>query len=113
MRSWLIQAMTGRRASEVLMMDFEPLSDIPGLDAAAVPEGGMAARLRYQQTKIDAALNTILVGRDVVEIIREQQAWVREHWQLGPADTIRYLFPKTTGNRHGTKSWKPATTTTS
>ncbi|MFJ1618659.1 hypothetical protein [Streptomyces sp. NPDC088249] len=74
MRAWLIQAMTGRRASEVLMMDFEPLSDIPGLDAAAVPEGGMVARLRYQQTKIDAAPNTILVGRDVVEIIWEQQA---------------------------------------
>ncbi|WP_406378613.1 hypothetical protein [Streptomyces sp. NBC_01618] len=72
------------------MMDFEPLSDIPGLDAAAVPEGGMVARLRYQQTKIDAAPNTILVGRDVVEIIREQQAWVREHWHLGPAGTIRY-----------------------
>ncbi|MFD0271740.1 tyrosine-type recombinase/integrase [Streptomyces sp. NPDC127106] len=106
MRAWLIQAMTGRRASEVLMMDFEPLSDIPGLDVAAVPEGGMVARLRYQQTKIDAAPNTILVGRDVVEIIREQQAWVREHWHLGPADTIRYLFPKTTGNRHGTKSWE-------
>ncbi|WP_126640954.1 tyrosine-type recombinase/integrase [Embleya hyalina] len=106
MRAWLIQAMTGRRASEVLMMDFEPLSDIPGLDAAAVPEGGMVARLRYQQTKIDTAPNTILVGRDVVEIIREQQVWVREHWHLGPADTIRYLFPKTTGNRHGTKSWE-------
>ncbi|MFE4825101.1 tyrosine-type recombinase/integrase [Streptomyces sp. NPDC056704] len=106
LRAWLIQAMTGRRASEVLMMDFEPLSYIPGLDAAAVPEGGMVARLRYQQTKIDAAPNTILVGRDVVEIIREQQAWVREHWHLGPADTIRYLFPKTTGNRHGTKSWE-------
>jgi hypothetical protein len=38
----------------------------------------MVARLRHQQTKIDAAPNTILVGRDVVEIIREQQAWVRE-----------------------------------
>ncbi|MFF0415580.1 tyrosine-type recombinase/integrase [Kitasatospora sp. NPDC004745] len=106
MWAWLIQAMTGRRASEVLMVDFEPLSDIPGLDAAAGVEGGMVARLRYQQTKIDAAPNTILVGRDVVEIVREQQAWVREHWHLGPVDTIRYLFPKTTGNRHGTKSWE-------
>ncbi|GLW75486.1 putative transposase/phage integrase [Kitasatospora phosalacinea] len=106
MRAWLIQALTGRRASEVLLMDFEPLSDIPGLDTAAVPEGGMVARLRYQQTKIDGAPNTILVGRDVVEIVREQQAWVREHWNLGPADVVRYLFPKTTGNRHGTKSWE-------
>ncbi|MFE9728608.1 hypothetical protein ACFYQ5_34805 [Streptomyces sp. NPDC005794] len=70
MRAWLIQAMTGRRASEVLMTDFEPLSDIPGLDAAAVPEG-MVARHRYQETEIDAAPNTVLVDRDVVEIIRE------------------------------------------
>jgi integrase len=105
-RAWLIQAMTGRRASEVLMMDFAPLIDIPGLDASSVPDGGMVAQLRYQQSKIDTAPNTILVGRDVVEIIAEQQAWVRQRWNL-PADaTIRYLFPKTTGNRHGTKSWE-------
>ena len=37
------------------MMDFEPLSAVPGVDPAAVPEGGMVARLRYQQTKIDGA----------------------------------------------------------
>lgn len=106
MRAWLIQAMTGRRASEVLMMDFAPLTDIPGLDVASVPDGGMVARLRYQQTKIDTAPNTILVGRDVVEIIAEQQAWVRQRWNLSAEGTIRYLFPKTTGNRHGTKSWE-------
>ncbi|MEO3862298.1 hypothetical protein [Acrocarpospora sp. B8E8] len=106
MRAWLLQALTGRRASEVLMIDFHPLSDIPGLDVAHVAEGGMVARLRYQQTKIDNAPNTILVGRDVVEIIKEQQAWVRQRWNLRPEETIRYLFPKTTGNRHGTKSWE-------
>ncbi len=106
MRAWLIQAMTGRRASEVLMMDFAPLIEVPGLDVKAVPEGGMVARLRYQQTKIDTAPNTILVGRDVLEIIAEQQAWVRERWNLPTDGTIRYLFPKTTGNRHGTKSWE-------
>ena len=70
MRAWLIQALTGRRASEVLLMDFDPLSHIPGVDPAAVPEGGMVARLRYQQTKIDGAPDTILVGADVVQIIR-------------------------------------------
>jgi len=106
MRAWLIQALTGRRASEVLMMDFAPLADIPGLDVDAVPDGGMVARLRYQQTKIDTAPNTILVGRDVIEIVAEQQAWVRQRWVLDPDGTVRYLFPKTTGNRHGMKSWE-------
>ena len=105
MRAWLIQALTGRRAAEVLMMDFAPLIPGPGVDAAAVPEGGMVARLRYQQTKIDGAPETILVGADVVEMIREQQAWVRERWKLGPDETVRYLFPKLAGNRKGTRAW--------
>jgi integrase len=105
MRAWLIQALTGRRAAEVLMMDFSPLTPVPGIDPATVPEGGMVARLRYQQTKIDGAPETILVGADVVQIIREQQAWVREHWGLGPDQTVRYLFPKLAGNRKGTRAW--------
>jgi integrase len=105
MRAWLIQALTGRRAAEVLLMDFDPLSPIPGVDPSAVPEGGMVARLRYQQTKIDGAPATILVGADVVQIIREQQAWVRERWGLGPQETVRYLFPKLMGNRKGTRAW--------
>ena len=106
MRAWLIQALTGRRASEVLMMDFEPLSEVPGLDPATVPEGGMVARLRYQQTKINGAPDTILVGADVVQIVREQQAWVRQQWNLGPDAAPRYLFPKTTGNRHASRPWE-------
>ena len=105
MRAWLIQALTGRRAAEVLMMGFSPLIPIPGVDPATVPEGGMTARLRYQQTKIDGAPETILVGADVVQIIREQQAWVRERWELGPDETVRYLFPKLAGNRKGTRAW--------
>ena len=87
------------------MMDFDPLIPIPGVDPAAVPEGGMVARLRYQQTKIDGAPETILVGANVVQIIREQQAWVRERWKLGPDETVRYLFPKLAGNRKGTRAW--------
>jgi len=101
MRAWLLQAMTGRRASEILMMDFDPLTDVPGLDAAAVPEGGMVARLRYQQTKIDGAPATILVGADVTQIIAEQQEWVREQWNLGPREQARYLFPRQRGNLRG------------
>ena len=106
MRAWLIQALTGRRASEVLMMDFDPLAVIPGLDVTAVPEGGMVARLRYQQTKVDGAPDTILIGADVVQIIGEQQEWVRERWRLGPDASPRYLFPRTTGNRHATRPWE-------
>lgn len=29
-RVWLLQALTGRRASEILMLDFDPLTAIPG-----------------------------------------------------------------------------------
>jgi len=41
----------------------------------------------------------------VVQIIREQQAWVRERWGLGPEETVRYLFPKLMGNRKGSRAW--------
>ncbi len=85
------------------MMDFDPLSEVPGLDPASVPDGGTAARLRYQQTKINGAPDTILVGPDVVQIVREQQAWVRQQWNLGPDAAPRCLFPKTTGNRHASR----------
>src|SRR5215469_6120394 len=106
MRAWLIQALTGRRASEILLMDFSPLSPVPGIDPAGVPEGGMVSRLRYQQTKVDGAPMTILVGADVVEIVREQQEWVRQRWNLGPDGTARYLFPRLTGNRKATRAWE-------
>jgi len=43
MRAWLIQALTGRRASEVLMMDFDPLIDLPGKDPDSPPDGAMVA----------------------------------------------------------------------
>ena len=106
MRAWLLQALTGRRAAEILLMDFEPRSAIPGVDPATVPEGGMVARLRYQQTKIDGAPATILVGADVVQIIDEQQAWVRRRWNLGPRQSLRYLFPRLSNNRKGNRAWE-------
>ena len=49
---------------------------------------------------------TILVGADVVQIIREQQEWVRQRWNLGPDGTARYLFPRMTGNRKATRAWE-------
>ena len=53
MRAFLLAIATGRRINEILMMDFAPLSPVPGLDTSKAAEtGGPAARLRYQQTKI-------------------------------------------------------------
>ena len=51
-RAWLLQALTGRRVSEILMLDFDPLAAIPGIDPAQADPGAFVARLRYQQTKI-------------------------------------------------------------
>ena len=36
-RVWLLQALTGRRASEILMLDYEPLQPIPGPSAPPIP----------------------------------------------------------------------------
>ena len=94
MRAWLIQALTGRRASEVLLMDFEPLSPIPGVDPAAVPEGGMVARLRYQQTKVDGA-PADHPGRRRCRPDHPRAAGLGPAAVgTGPSGTVRYLFPK-------------------
>ena len=37
------------------------------------------AKLRFQQTKIEGAPNTIFVDGEIVAIIRAQQQWVRDH----------------------------------
>lgn len=91
-RIWLLQALTGRRASEILMLDFDPLQPIPGQDrpaGAADDPDGFVAKLRYQQTKVDGVVPTILVEQAVVNVISEQQAWIRRRYpQLEP----KYLF---------------------
>lgn len=91
-RVWLLQALTGRRASEVLMLDFDPLEPIPGHErpenAADAPDA-FVAKLRYQQTKVDGVTPTILIERTVVNIIREQQTYVQTHF---PHLAAKYLF---------------------
>ncbi|MEO6703794.1 MAG: tyrosine-type recombinase/integrase [Jatrophihabitantaceae bacterium] len=100
-RAWLLQAMTGRRASEILMLDFDPVTPIPGL----VPEPGdsdtFVARLRYQQTKIDGVDPTIPIEQPVLTVIREQQDWLAQHH---PGLTPRYLF---LGLRHNHRGAQP------
>lgn len=103
MRAWLLQALTGRRASEILLCDFQPLSDVPGLAASdRYDPAATVARFRYQQTKIDGAPTSILVGADVVAVIVEQQAFVRDLLGSGPHDPPPpRLFPALRHNPHG------------
>lgn len=86
-RVWLLQAL---RASEILMLDYNPLQPIPGQERPADTDpDAFVARLRYQQTKVDDVIPTILVEQAIVDIIREQQDWLNtKHSQLRP----RYLF---------------------
>ena len=91
-RVWLLQALTGRRASEILMLDHDPLEAIPGLDRPAdrdEPADAFVANLRYQQTKVDGIVPTILVEQAIVNIITEQQRWLSAKYpELQP----KYLF---------------------
>uniref|UniRef100_UPI003F58386D tyrosine-type recombinase/integrase n=1 Tax=Mycolicibacterium neoaurum TaxID=1795 RepID=UPI003F58386D len=91
-RIWLLQALTGRRASEILMLDFSPLQTIPGHERAAEADDdpdGFVAKLRYQQTKVDGVIPTILVEQAVVNVIAEQQDWIRRRY---PDLEPKYLF---------------------
>jgi len=72
----------------------------------AAPDGGPAARLRYQQTKITGAPQAILVGTDVVAIVKEQQDFARALMRASDpaAPDPPYLFlawqANTAGQRH-------------
>lgn len=99
-RIWLLQALTGRRASEILMLDHQPLQPIPGAERPTDTDDpdAFVAKLRYQQTKVDGVEPTILVEQAVVSVITEQQAWLAERF---PNLTPKYLFIGTKTNLNG------------
>jgi integrase len=110
MRIMMLQARLGRRISEILLLDPDPL--LPLATPTADPEpGAMTARLRYQQTKIDGAPDTILVDAEVVAIIRAQQqwaaTWLRE--RAAPGARPRYLFLGLLFNRNADRPYVSAT----
>jgi len=113
MRAFLLEVLTGRRINELLMMDPEPLSPLPGIDAQAEHDpDAFVARLRYRQSKISGAPNTILVEREIVNIICEQQRWLRDHLAaINPtsAPEPRYLFVAWQSNRLGTQPYSANT----
>lgn len=101
-RAWLLQALTGRRASEILMLDYEPLQPIPGQERPTESDDpdAFVAKLRYQQTKVDGVLPTILVEQAVVNVIREQQQWLTT---THPQFTSKYLFVGVRNQQRGQK----------
>lgn len=101
-RIWEIQALTGRRASEILMIDRSPIQP---LTIGGTPDSGepdpdaYVARLTYQQTKVDGVEPSILVSQAVVNIIKEQQAWLTENQP--EAANGKHLFIQPRGNYQG------------
>jgi integrase len=100
MRMLLLQMLTGRRAGEICMCEWDCLS--PATDRAiAAADGEQVARFRYAQSKIDRAPDTILVDAEVVAVIEEQQQAVRARF---PDSQPRYLFPQRAANTGGAKA---------
>jgi integrase len=107
MRILMLLALTGRRVSELLLLEFEPLLPIEGL-VSTDDDDGAIAKLRYGQTKIDGAPDTILVDADVVAVIHAQQEWALARFRERSSDREakpRHLFLAATRNRHGERPY--------
>jgi len=110
MRIVMLVARTGRRVSEIRMLDRDPLlplDRVGGSNQGGDDDGGFVAKLRDQQTKIDRAPDTMLVDAEIVAIIGEQQRWVDEHLcqRWAPRTSPRYLFLAARMNRHADKPY--------
>jgi integrase len=108
MRILMLLARTGRRMNEILLLDRDPLTAVPGaVPAAAADPGPFTARLRYQQTKIDGAPDTILVDDEIAAIIAAQQEWAGRHFAASgaPGKTPKYLFLGSRMNRNGDRPY--------
>ncbi len=123
MRIIMLQALLGRRISEICLLDPDPLEPLlptatpsqrqavsnadPDDDSDDEAALAPVARLRYQQTKIDGAPNTILVHTEVVAIIGEQQQWAERYFAEhgAPGKTAKYLFLATVLNRNGDRPY--------
>jgi Phage integrase family len=106
MRLLMLQARLGRRINELCMLDHEPLTML-GRPSDDHDPGAFVARLRYQQTKIDGAPDTILVDAEIVAIIQAQQDWAARHFAAAgrPGRTPRYLFLGSMMNRNGDRPY--------
>jgi len=103
MRILMLLARTGRRVSEICLLDRDPLLPLGPSVTEAGSTGGFTARLRYQQTKIEGAPDTILVDAEIVAIIRAQQQWADRFLAASQsaATSPKYLFLAARNNRNG------------
>jgi hypothetical protein len=99
MRMLLLQILTGRRASEICLCEFDCISPVSAHSIEAT-DGEQIARFRYAQSKIEQAPDTILVDAEVVAVVEEQQHWIRERF---PGPQPKYLFLSQRANTNGTK----------
>jgi len=118
MRITMLMALLGRRISEICLLDHDPLLPLLPTRAAGRPDPtghrdaqAPVAKLRYQQTKIDGAPNTILVHAEVVAIIREQQEWAQRYFADHgvPGKAPKYLFLAAQMNRNGDRPYTDGT----
>jgi integrase len=116
MRITLLAALLGRRINEICMLDPDPLLPLlplPGEPRQGQGDDGQApvAKLRYQQTKIDGAPDTVLVHDEVVAIIAEQQQWSAAHAaaRCAPGCRPKYLFLAAMMNRNGDRPYSDKT----
>ena len=112
MRITMLAALLGRRINEVCMLDRDPV--LPLLSAGSGrPGDGQApvAKLRYQQTKIDGAPDTVLVHDEVIAIIGEQQQWADQvvAARCAPGTAPKYLFLAAHMNRNGDRPYSDRT----
>jgi hypothetical protein len=107
MRILMLLARTGRRVSELLLLDFDPLLPIAGLAAESqeTDADAVVSKLRFRQTKIEGAPDTIFVDQEVVAIIGAQQQWAHAHARAllrdEQAPPPRYLFLAVSRNNRG------------
>lgn len=108
MRIAMLLARTGRRMNEICMLDRDPLLAVNTPTAGTADDpGALIARLRFQQTKIDGAPDTILVDREIVSIIRAQQAWADRFLaeRAFACHRPKYLFLAAKMNRNGDRPY--------
>lgn len=105
MRILMLLARTGRRVSEICLLDRDPLLPLDQPAGTAGVAGGFTARLRYQQTKIEGAPDTILVDQEIVTIIRAQQEWASRFRACLAAPEPKYLFLAARKNRNGDRPY--------
>jgi integrase len=108
MRITMLEALLGRRINEICLLDRDPMLPLARSCPVGQPDPlAPVAQLRYQQTKIDGAPDTVPVHAEVVAIVRAQQEWADRYFTEhgAPGKTPKYLFLGASMNRNGDRPY--------